>query len=97
MDYILKPSFLFLKQVKVLSKKTKLILKEKLLLAKQNPIRSKRIKGYDLFLFRIRFKDKNKELRVIYLLDKNEIKILCILDRSKNYSELKNYLKQLNL
>lgn len=90
--FVLKPSKLFLKQLKILSDKSKLILEKKLLLAKENPFRNKRIKGYSLFLFRVRFEDGRKEKRVIYFIQKNKILIVCILDRDKNYSDLKKYL-----
>lgn len=56
---------------------------------------SQRIQGYNLFLFRIRFENEHKEKRVIYLVDKPYIKILCILDRGDNYKDLKKYLKKL--
>lgn len=89
------PTEFFLKQLDDLSSKAKKQLETKILLLKENPFRNKRIQGYNLFLFRIRFEDLNKEKRVIYLVDKPKVKILCILDRDKNYSDLKNYLKKL--
>ena len=87
------PSKIFLKQLDSLSSKTRISLKNKLLLLKENPFRNKRIIGYSLLLFRIRFVDMNKSKRVIYLVDKSKIKLICILDRKNNYSDLKFYLK----
>ncbi|MBU0979959.1 MAG: hypothetical protein KJ709_04095 [Nanoarchaeota archaeon] len=55
----------------------------------------KRIIGHDLFLFRIRFSDDRKEKRIIYLVDKPYVKVLCILDRDKEYKDLSNYLRKL--
>ena len=95
MDYILKPSNFFLQQVEELSDEAAKLIEEKLKLAKINPFRYKRIHGYKLFLFRIRFEDNRKEKRVIYLVDKPDIKILCILDRDKEYKDIKKYLKKL--
>ena len=95
MNYELIPTNFFLKQLDELSFKPKQLIKEKLELIKINPARNKRIYGYNLFLFRIRFQDYSKEKRIIYLLEKNIVKILCILDRDKNYKDLKRYLKQL--
>jgi mRNA-degrading endonuclease RelE of RelBE toxin-antitoxin system len=95
MNYVLKPTHLFLGQLENLSFKSRQILKQKLELLKINPSRNKRILGYNLFLFRIRFSDRSKEKRIIYFLDKNEVKLLCILDRDKNYKDLKKYLKRL--
>jgi len=95
MEYIIKPSQFFLKQVDELSKEAKKQILEKINLLKQNPFRFKRIYGFKLFLFRIRFQDKRKEKRVIYLVDKPYVKLLCILDRSKDYKDLRKYLKKL--
>lgn len=95
MEYILKPSEFFLEQIEELSDKAARIIENKLKLLKVNPYRFKRIEGYQLFLFRIRFEDNQKEKRVIYLVDKPEVKILCILDRDKEYKDLKKYLEKL--
>ena len=75
-EFTLKPSLFFLEQVDELSDKAKRIIEDKLRLLKINPFRFKRIEGHNLFLFRIRFEDNRKEKRVIYLVDKPDIKIL---------------------
>ena len=95
MVYTLKPTKFFLKQLNDISDKAAKLLDAKLKLIKVNPFRYKRIKGYGLFLFRLRFEDNRKEKRVIYLVDKPFVKIICILDRDKEYKELRKYLKQL--
>ena len=95
MNYIIKPSNLFLQQINNLSDKGIELVEEKLKLIKINPFRYKRIRGYGLFLFRIRFEDGRKEKRVVYFVDKPFIKIICILDRDKKYKNLKKYLKKL--
>ncbi|MBI5072417.1 hypothetical protein HZA99_01220 [Candidatus Woesearchaeota archaeon] len=97
MEFTLKPSNFFLEQLDELSDKAKRILEAKMLLLKVNPFRYKRIQGYGLFLFRIRFEDNQKEKRVIYLVDKPYVKILCILDRDKEYKDLKKYLGRYDL
>ena len=94
MEYILSPSAFFLEQLDDLSEKAKRILEEKLLMLKINPYRFKRIEGHHLFLFRIRFEDNQKEKRAIYLVDKPYVKILCILDRDKEYKDLRRYLER---
>lgn len=94
MNFILKPTQFFLEQLGQLSDKAARIVDNKLRLLKIDPFRNKRIHGYNLFLFRIRFEDNRREKRVIYLVDKPEVKILCILDRDKEYKDLKNYLKK---
>ena len=95
MVYTIKPSYFFLQQIDNLSDEATKLIVNKLKLAKINPFRYKRIKGYGLFLFRIRFEDERKEKRIVYLVDKPFIKILCILDRDKEYKDLKKYLKKL--
>ena len=96
MKYTFKPTKFFLEQIDGLSDRGKEILKDKLRLVKENPSRNKRIIGHDnLFLFRIRFTDQNKEVRAIYLLDSPEIVLICLLDRGNEYKELKRYLKKL--
>jgi len=97
MNYILVPTKFFLEQLDNLSFKSKQLLKEKLELLKSNPTRNKRILGYNLFLFRIRFADLRKEKRIIYLIKENKVKILCILNRDKNYKDLRKYLKSFGL
>lgn len=92
--YKLIPSKFFLKQVGSLSSKAKDIVFDKLMLVKINPFRYKRIYGHNLFLFRVRFSDQGKELRIIYFIEENIVKIACILDRSKNYKDLEKYLRK---
>ncbi len=95
MEYIIKPSKFFLKQIDEISDEAAKLIDKKLRLAKTNPYRFKRIQGYKLFLFRIRFEDERKEKRVVYLVDKPYLKIICILDRDKEYKDLRKYLKSL--
>ena len=97
MEYILIPLKFFLEQLDDLSLKSKKILDNKLQLLKINPFRYKRVKGYGLFLFRIRFEDNRKEKRVIYFVDKPYVKIICILNRDNEYKDLKKYLKKAGL
>lgn len=95
MEYELQPSHFFLKQLDELSKEAAKILENRLRLVKINPFRNKRIEGYGLFLFRIRFEDNKREKRIIYLVDKPFVKLICILDRNHDYKDLKKYLKDL--
>lgn len=89
------PTEFFLKQVEDLGHNGRMLIQEKLLLAKQNPFRYKRIKWYNLFLFRIRFEELRKEKRIIYLVDKKYAKVLCLLDRNNEHKDLSSYLKKL--
>ncbi len=94
-EYVLKPSQFFLEQAEKLSDKAARIVEEKIRLLKVNPFRNKRLHGLDLFLFRIRFEDERKEKRVVYLVDKPYVKIICIIDRDSGYKKLRKYLKQI--
>ena len=93
MDYELIPSKFFLEQLDLLIDNALRVIDDKLKLVKINPFRFKRIHGFKLFLFRIRFEDDRKEKRIIYLADKPKIKLLCILDRDSEYKQLKKFLK----
>ena len=93
MEYEVIPSEFFLEQIDELSDEADKLIEDKLRLAKINPFRFKRIEGYSLFLFRIRFEDNRKEKRVVYLVDKPKVKVLCILDRSSEYKQLRKFLK----
>lgn len=94
MEYVIQPSEFFLEQIEELSDKAARIVEDKVRMLKINPFRFKRIEGQNLFLFRIRFEDNQKEKRVIYLVDKPYVKILCILDRDKEYKDLQKYLEK---
>ncbi len=95
MEYILEASDTFVDQLKQLSEEGARVVKDKLRLIELNPFRNKRIQGYGLFLFRVRFEDGRKEKRVIYFVDKPKIKLICILDRDKKYKGLRKVLKNL--
>ncbi len=94
MNYELIPSKFFLEQLDSLTDDALRVIDDKLKLVKTNPFRFKRIHGFKLFLFRIRFEDDRKEKRIIYLADKPKIKLLCILDRDSEYKQLKKFLKR---
>jgi len=92
-QYKLKPSKTFLKQLKELGSKSNILVSKKINLARTNPRRNKRIEGFKFNLFRIRFKDKRKEKRLIYVIEKDALELLFISDRKKEYKDLKKYLE----
>lgn len=94
MEYEVIPSRFFLEQIDELSDEAARLIESKLRLVKINPFRFKRIKGYKLFLFRIRFESERKEKRIVYLVDKPQVKVLCILDRDGEYKQLRGFLKR---
>ena len=93
MEYEITPLKKFLKELDQLSDKAKKIVNNKINLLEINPFRNKRIKGYNLFLFRIRFEDQRKEKRIIYQVDSSKVILICILDRDDDYKGLARMLK----
>jgi mRNA-degrading endonuclease RelE of RelBE toxin-antitoxin system len=91
------PSKVFLKQIRDLNKQSRNLIKLKINLLKNNPFRFKRLTGYSLALFRIRLKLNGTNSRLIYCLEGTVIKLICILDRNKNYKDLKKYLAIIDL
>lgn len=80
------------KQLKELDEKSKRILTDKLNIAKENPFHFKRLTSFTRPTFRIRFQSNNLEKRLIFVLDGLLIKLICILDRKKDYKDLNKYL-----
>jgi len=94
MKYEVIPSNFFLEQLDSLKEKTLEILDEKIQLLEINPARNKQIVGYPENLFRIRFVDYGISKRLIYGIEGKIVKLFFILNRSKNYKEMKSYLKK---
>ncbi|MFH1174509.1 MAG: hypothetical protein V1725_05205 [archaeon] len=87
------PSRLFLKQIDKLSADARHVLNQKISLLRKNPFRFKKLHGYR-FLFRIRFSDNHTSKRLIYFVQKNAVKLVCILDRDKDYVNLAEQLER---
>ena len=94
MSYELIPSKYFLRQLNKLDKETLNLISRKLEMLVVNPFRNKKIVYHGFLLFRIRFTDRRKEKRSVYFVKDNIVKIVCILDRSSDYKDLKDYLKR---
>ena len=88
LNYLVHLDPKFKEQFSNLSEKARNILKEKIKLTIKNPGRNKTLKGFPKNTFRIRFKDKNKEKRAIYILEGNKIYFNKIIDRKKDYKDL---------
>ncbi len=93
--YEVKPSKLFLKQIEELNVKTIELIYEKLKLLELNPKRNKSIEYKNYDLLRIRLTANNKEIRIVYAIRQPLVKILFILDRSKNYKDLDKLIKKI--
>lgn len=96
MNFEIKATNMFIKQIKNLDKKSRHIIHEKIQLIKENPFRYKRIHS-KLFrrVFRVRFSINKKETRLIYVLLQPKIIIACLIDRKKDYKNLESFLKKI--
>lgn len=98
MSYILKSLEFFKNQVESLDSKSRRIIYDKIQLIKQNPYRYKRVHSKKFSrVFRVRFSIGKKESRLIYVVVKPNMILVCLLDRKKDYKNLEKYLKQINL
>jgi mRNA-degrading endonuclease RelE of RelBE toxin-antitoxin system len=95
MEFFIQTHPLFNEQLEELSQDAKKILDKKIQLLKFNPFRNKSLKGYNLMLFRIRFEDNRKEKRLVYHVAQPNVRLLCIIDRDKDYKDLEDYLRRL--
>jgi len=95
MKFELLPSNNFLKQLAEFDDAERKRIKEKLLLAEQNPFRNKSIysKAFN-HVFRIRITLQDREKRIVYVVLKDKVLIIGILDRDNDYKDLENYLKK---
>ena len=93
MDFVLISSKHFQKQFNELDENYKRLIKSKLDLAKQNPYRFKALKIKNHKLFRIRLTINSKEVRLIYKVLEPNVIILCLLERKKDYKDLRKYLQ----
>ncbi len=95
MNFKIKGSNLFYEQLDEFGEKTPRILDEKIQLLKNNPFRFKRLK-HQKILFKIRFKYKRKEKRLIYQVKKGVIELLFIINRNKDYRDLDKFLEKIH-
>ncbi len=92
MEFTIRAHPFFVEQLDELSPDAKRNISRKIELLKTNPFRNKRIHGYPLLLFRIRFEEIRKEKRPIYSVDMPLVKLICIVDRDKDYKNLEDFL-----
>jgi len=92
--YEIKISDMCLAQIKELDQKAKDLIHSKLKQLESNPFHFKRLIGFKKPLFRVRFKSKNLEKRLIFLVDGGFVKLICILDRKHDYKDLPKHLEK---
>ncbi len=95
MKFEVRPSNLFLQQIKEFDDKTKRIILEKKALLSENPFRYKRLESHEFNrAFAIKFSFEQKAKRLIYVVT-GKIVLLCgVLDRDKNYRDLDKLLNK---
>ena len=96
MNFEVKATESFQQQFDELPKKYKIHIKKKVELIERNPFRFKAIQS-KLYsrVFRVRLNIEGKETRLIYVVLGSKIILVCLLDRSKEYSDLENYLSKI--
>jgi mRNA-degrading endonuclease RelE of RelBE toxin-antitoxin system len=95
MSFVIKPTCLFLEQVRQLSKESRKLIGDKINLIKENPYRFKAIHSKKFSkVFRVRLNLDGKESRLIYIVIEPGIIIACLLDRKDNYKDLERMLER---
>lgn len=93
MKYQIKALKSFQEQISKLNNESKKIINNKIQLLKENPYRYKRIRSKKFSkVFRVRLSLEKKETRLIYVVIKLNIILVCLLDRKKDYKDLEKYL-----
>lgn len=96
MRFEIKALEFFKNQIEQLDEKSRRIIDDKIQLIKENPYRYKRIRSKSFSkVFRIRISLQKKETRIIYVIIKNNIILVCLLDRKKDYKDLEKYLDEI--
>ena len=96
MNFDLVSTEFFLNQIENLSETYKKQIQKKLELIKRNPFRFKGIHSEKFSrVFRVRMKIEGKEMRLIYAVVGTKVIIAGLLDRSKEYGDLENYLSKI--
>ena len=96
MKYSIVSSKDFQKQFDKLDFKSRKLIYDKVQLIKENPFRYKRLKGQKFSkLFRVRLNLNKKETRLIYVVLQPNIILICLLDRKKDYKDLKKYVERI--
>lgn len=96
MTFSVRPSAIFLEQLKSLDEKSKRIIREKIDLIKENPFHFKSIHSTQFKkVFRARLTIQNAEKRLIYVVLEPNVIVACLLERKQDYSDLEKYLRKI--
>lgn len=89
MTLSLKPSKVFLAQVRELPQDERLLIAEKLELAKLNPYRYKSLSVPGLTkVFEIKITLKGLYSRIVYTIEGSELRVECIINRKNDFKDL---------
>jgi hypothetical protein len=95
MNFVIKPSYLFLEQVRRHSKESRKLIGNKIDLIKENPYRFKSIHSKKFSkVFRVRLNLDGLESRLIYIIIEPGIIIACLLERKDDYKGLERMLER---
>ena len=97
MNYVLRPSKVFLGQLPEFTEQERHLILEKLELARSNPFRNKSLYAPGLTkVFEIKITLKGIYSRIIYWVEGNEIKIAGVINRKNNFRDLLKLLFEAN-
>lgn len=92
-EFKVLPFRIFLEQIRPFSSKSKRIIEQKIELMRLNPYRFKRVHSKNFsMVFRVRMTLDGKERRLIYVIIKDIVFLVCIFDRDKGYRDLEKFL-----
>lgn len=96
MNFEICSTELFLEQLKEFDSSAKELIKSKIDLIKQNPFRFKRINSKKFSrVFRVRLSINSIDTRLIYVIIKSKIILVCLFDRSKGYFKMEKMLAKM--
>jgi mRNA-degrading endonuclease RelE of RelBE toxin-antitoxin system len=96
MTFTVRPSDIFLEQLKNLDEKSKRIIRKKIDMIKENPFHFKSIHSKNFSkVFRVRLTIQKSEKRLIYVIIEPNIVIVCLLERKHDYKDLEKILKKI--
>jgi mRNA-degrading endonuclease RelE of RelBE toxin-antitoxin system len=98
MTFILQATRFFANQLVALTVKEKRVVQSKLDLIQQNPYRFKSLHSPRfLKVFRVPLNIQKRDSRLIYVVLKPNIIIVCILERKNGYADLEKHLADVTL
>lgn len=95
MDFNIISTKDFDSQFNSLNEKYMELIRNKIILIKENPYRFKALTIKRHKLFRVRLNINKKETRLIYKIIEPNIILICLLERKHDYNDLKKFLEKI--